>query len=153
MQSWQLSLSATDGVLLFLHTMGFVSPGNQFLLDDLLDYYGKSATTEGIHQIERGKTRVCYTLCDAISLRFVIESREKRINSPADIHLAVNDQKGVRHYGAKQTEYELKYEQWSRKYQCNDLGSVVLCAEQIVRLMHILSELRDGYRDWLSYME
>ena len=153
MQSWQLSLSSTDGILLFLHTMGFVSPGNQLLLNDLLDYYGKSGTTEGIHRVDRGVMRVLHTLCEAIDIKIIVKPREMRINSPADICLEVTDCENVRRYGTKETKHDLKYEQWSRKYQCNDLGSVVLCAEQVARLTRILSELRDSYREWRSYMD
>ncbi len=153
MQSWQLGLNSTDGILFFLHTMSFVTPDNQLLLDDLLDYYGKSEMTEGIRRIERGIMRVSYTLCEAIDITITIMPREMRINSPADICLEVNDRKGVRQYGAKQTEYEFRYEQWSRKYYCDNLGSVVLCAEQVARLTRTLSELRESYREWQSYMD
>ena len=153
MQSWQFGLSSTDGVLLFLHTLGFVSQDNQLLLDDLLDHYGRSATTEGIHRVERGVMRASFTLCDTFVVEITVMPHQMRINSPADLYLKVYDNEGARRYGGKETDHELKYEKWSRKYLCNELGGVELSASQVARIVRILSELNQQYLEWKSYMD
>jgi hypothetical protein len=153
MQTWQFGLSKVDEVLLFLHTMGFVSQGNQLQLDDLFDHYGRSATTEGIHRVERGIMRASYELCEVFDIQITTMPQQMRINSPADLQIKVADREGVRQYGAKETEYALKYDKWSRKYLCNELGSVELSANQVVRLVRILSELNQHYLEWKSYMD
>lgn len=153
MQAWQFNLSYTDTALLFLHTMGFVrDKENQLMFGDLLDYYGRSSIPSEIHQESRGELQATYRFCEAYELITTVLLKEKRIFSTADIKIEVRNLDEVRCFSQSPKSYELKYAQWSRKYRCNELGSVELCAEQVSQLVRILSELREKFRNWDYFM-
>jgi len=133
--------------------MGFVGDKeNQLLLGDLLDYYGRSSIPSEIHQESRNVLQATYCFCEAYELTVIVTLREKRIYSAADIKIEARALDGIQCFARHAENYDLKYVQWSRKYRCNELGSVELCAEQVSQLVRILSELREAFRNWNYYM-
>ena len=155
MQSWQMSLNYTDSALLFLHTMGFVRGKNQLDFDELLDHYGRSATSSEIYYEDRNEVVTTFTFCDAYEVKFSAALREKRPYTPADLTIDYRSlEKPERFQLVVRTDKHqvLSYKRGSRKYRCDGFGGIELCAEQVAQLIRFLSGVQESFREWQYYM-
>ena len=155
MQSWQINLSRTDSALLFLHTLGFVKGKNQLDFGELLDHYGRSATSSEIYYEGQNEVVGTFIFYDAYEVKIRAALSEKRPYAPADLTIdyrSLEKSGGALAIVRTEKHQSLPFRQWSRKYRCDEFGGIELCAEQVAQLVRVLSGMQESYREWHYYM-
>ncbi len=154
MTALQFNLGFGDMIMFFSNSMGFTEHTkdneNILHLNNLLRYYG--AIKVGSTTVDnQNRTAIVHTkLCNLIDLTVIATARP----DGTELYLGTRDLRN--RYDLKQpVEHHTTYAptKWGYRFACPELNDFSFSNDQIVRLIHDLSEIKHGCDDWLYYTE